>query len=81
MTNEPIERDSVDVEKAPSPLSHDDVPHATKQYGAGYSDRWSQKLLTWGVEARGMPSKILYRPGTHDLTHSRNSNCSDRRAD
>ena len=37
-----------DIEKVPLPLSS-----PIKQFEAGYSDRWSRRLLTWGVEARG----------------------------
>jgi hypothetical protein len=39
---------SDDEEKVDLPL-----PLPIKQFEAGYSDRWSKQLLTWGVEARG----------------------------
>jgi len=29
-------------------------PTPITQFEAGYSDRWTKQLLTWGVEARGL---------------------------
>lgn len=42
-----IEHFDVDVEKPASPLDTAITPNAE------YADRWSKKLLTLGVEARG----------------------------
>ncbi|KIM74151.1 hypothetical protein PILCRDRAFT_828567 [Piloderma croceum F 1598] len=51
---------SDDQEKVDPPL-----PSPIKQFEAGYSDRWSKQLLTWGVEARGIrPVHIDQRTDT-----------------
>jgi hypothetical protein len=55
---------SDDEEKVGPPL-----PSPIKQFEAGYSDRWSKQLLTWGVEARGLfsilnPSYFLVITGS-----------------
>jgi hypothetical protein len=55
-------RELTDEEKV---ADSDALPSPIQQFEAGYTDRWSRQLLTWGVEARGSFSVLCvlgYQP-------------------